>query len=108
MEVPRAAGAIEPVGRFAEDRLEPHAEPDQRAAYFGQRGLGGTGEFVVTSTGMATEVGHISGMLQGQTTEETPLTPNTERGHKRLQAETQWLEPGKALESDLVLGLRLL
>jgi nucleoside-diphosphate-sugar epimerase len=24
-------------------------------------------------------------------TEETPLTPNTERGHKRLQAETQWL-----------------
>ena len=23
----------------------------------------GTGEFVVTSTGMATEVGHISGML---------------------------------------------
>ena len=25
-------------------------------------------------------------------TEETPLTPNTERGHKRLLAETQWLE----------------
>ena len=24
-------------------------------------------------------------------TEETPLTPNTERGHKRLLAETQWL-----------------
>jgi nucleoside-diphosphate-sugar epimerase len=24
-------------------------------------------------------------------TEETPLTPNTERGHKRLMAETQWL-----------------
>ena len=26
----------------------------------------GTGEFVVTATGMATEVGHISGMLQRQ------------------------------------------
>lgn len=25
-------------------------------------------------------------------TEETPLTPNTERGHRRLLAETQWLE----------------
>lgn len=25
-------------------------------------------------------------------TEETPLTPNTERGHKRLLAETQWLD----------------
>jgi nucleoside-diphosphate-sugar epimerase len=28
----------------------------------------------------------------GLVTEETPLTPNTERGHKRLMAETQWLD----------------
>ena len=28
----------------------------------------------------------------GLVTEETPLTPNTERGHKRLLAETQWLD----------------
>jgi nucleoside-diphosphate-sugar epimerase len=28
----------------------------------------------------------------GLVTEDTPLTPNTERGHKRLMAETQWLE----------------
>lgn len=28
----------------------------------------------------------------GLVTEDTPLTPNTERGHKRLLAETQWLE----------------
>ncbi|MCA3554980.1 SDR family oxidoreductase [Aestuariivirga sp.] len=27
----------------------------------------------------------------GLVTEETPLSPNTERGHKRLLAETQWL-----------------
>ncbi|HET9083922.1 MAG TPA: cation-transporting P-type ATPase, partial [Candidatus Limnocylindrales bacterium] len=34
----------------------------------------GAGTFVVTSTGMSTEVGHISDMLQGQTAEATPLT----------------------------------
>jgi nucleoside-diphosphate-sugar epimerase len=28
----------------------------------------------------------------GLVTEETPLTPNTERGHRRLAAETQWLD----------------
>ncbi len=28
----------------------------------------------------------------GLVTEDTPLTPNTERGYKRLQAETQWLD----------------
>jgi Ca2+-transporting ATPase len=34
----------------------------------------GSGEMVVTATGMNTEVGHISGMLQGAPEEETPLT----------------------------------
>ena len=34
----------------------------------------GTGSFVVTSTGMATEVGHISNMLQHQDETVTPLT----------------------------------
>ena len=34
----------------------------------------GTGEFVVTATGMATEVGHISGMLQAEGDSKTPLT----------------------------------
>ena len=34
----------------------------------------GAGTFVVTGTGMSTEVGHISGMLQQTTDEETPLT----------------------------------
>ncbi len=34
----------------------------------------GAGTVVVTDTGMATEVGHISGMLSAQTAEETPLT----------------------------------
>ena len=34
----------------------------------------GAGTFVVTGTGMSTEVGHISGMLQQTTDEQTPLT----------------------------------
>jgi Ca2+-transporting ATPase len=34
----------------------------------------GAGEFVVTETGMATQVGHISHMLQETKDEETPLT----------------------------------
>ena len=32
----------------------------------------------------------------GLVTEDTPLTPNTERGHKRLMAETQWLDLWRA------------
>src|SRR4029077_11095355 len=34
----------------------------------------GAGEFVVTTTGMATEVGHISGMLAQETESASPLT----------------------------------
>ena len=34
----------------------------------------GSGQMVVTSTGMSTEVGHISGMLQVDKGQETPLT----------------------------------
>jgi Ca2+-transporting ATPase len=39
----------------------------------------GAGEFVVTATGMATEVGHISGMLQTEEAAKTPLTRQLER-----------------------------
>ena len=34
----------------------------------------GTGDILVKATGMGTEVGHISGMLQSTTVEKTPLT----------------------------------
>jgi Ca2+-transporting ATPase len=34
----------------------------------------GTGQFVVTATGMTTEVGHISGLLASEEDTETPLT----------------------------------
>src|SRR5258708_6604592 len=39
----------------------------------------GTGTFVVTSTGMATEVGHISHMLQSAQEQETPLTKQLQK-----------------------------
>jgi Ca2+-transporting ATPase len=39
----------------------------------------GAATFVVTATGMATEVGHISDMLQSQTAEATPLTKQLNR-----------------------------
>jgi P-type Ca2+ transporter type 2C len=39
----------------------------------------GAGEFVITATGMATEVGHISGMLAGEQAVKTPLTRQMDR-----------------------------
>src|SRR5260370_25462543 len=39
----------------------------------------GAGDFVVTATGMATEVGHISGLLAGEQGVKTPLTPPMDR-----------------------------
>jgi Ca2+-transporting ATPase len=39
----------------------------------------GAGEFVVTATGMSTEVGHISGMLRGEPDVKTPLTRQMDR-----------------------------
>ena len=44
----------------------------------------GTGEFIVTSTGMGTEVGHISGMLQAQDESKSPLTIQLEKLTKQL------------------------
>ncbi|HEU4425401.1 MAG TPA: cation-transporting P-type ATPase, partial [Pilimelia sp.] len=43
-------------------------------AYMNTNVTRGTGDLLVTATGMATEVGHISGMLQGEKEAETPLT----------------------------------
>lgn len=39
----------------------------------------GSGSFVVTATGMSTEVGHISGMLQHEDETKTPLTRQLEK-----------------------------
>ena len=44
----------------------------------------GTGEFVITATGMATEVGHISGMLAEEQDVTTPLTRQMDRLSKQI------------------------
>jgi Ca2+-transporting ATPase len=60
----------------------------------------GAGTILVTTTGMATEVGHISGMLQATSVEKTPLT-------KQLDALTNQILviAGIALAVSLGLGL---
>ena len=57
----------------------------------------GTGEFVVTATGMATEVGHISGMLQAQPAVKTPLTRQLGRLSKQLLLVAAYARPGTTL-----------
>jgi Ca2+-transporting ATPase len=60
----------------------------------------GAGTILVVTTGMATEVGHISGMLQATTVEKTPLT-------KQLDALTNQILviAGIALAVSIILGL---
>jgi magnesium-transporting ATPase (P-type) len=60
----------------------------------------GSGEFVVTATGMATEVGHISGMLQAEQAVKTPLT----RQLDKLTRQILWIA-GVALIVSMVLNL---
>jgi P-type Ca2+ transporter type 2C len=60
----------------------------------------GSGEFVVTATGMATEVGHISGMLQAEQAAKTPLT----RQLDKLTQQILWIA-GVALIVSMILNL---
>jgi len=60
----------------------------------------GAGEFVVTATGMETEVGHISGMLQAEQAGKTPLT----RQLDKLTRQIFWIA-GLALAASVVLSL---
>ena len=60
----------------------------------------GAGEFVVTATGMATEVGLISGMLQAEQAVKTPLT----RQLGKLTRQILWIA-GVALVVSMALNL---
>ena len=60
----------------------------------------GAGEFVVTATGMATEVGHISGLLAAEEAGKSPLT----RQLDRLTNQILWIA-GAALVVSVVLNL---
>jgi Ca2+-transporting ATPase len=60
----------------------------------------GAGTFVVTSTGMSTEVGHISDMLQVEKAEKTPLTVQIERLTRQIL-----IIAGVALFASIAIGL---
>ena len=60
----------------------------------------GAGEFVVTATGMATEVGHISGMLQAEKSAKSPLTRQLDKLTRQI-----FLIAGLALAVSVVISL---
>jgi Ca2+-transporting ATPase len=65
-----------PVAKNVEAVAKVDTDLGDRAdmAYMNTNVTRGSGELVVTATGMTTEVGRISGMLQGEKDAETPLT----------------------------------
>src|SRR4051794_14054613 len=88
LEIAEAAltGESLPVGKGTEAVQAPDAALGDRTdmVYMNTNVTRGTGKFVVTATGMATEVGHISGMLQHQDDSKSPLTVQLEKLTKQL------------------------
>ncbi|MER7281006.1 HAD-IC family P-type ATPase [Dactylosporangium sp. NPDC000244] len=70
-----------PVAKDADTVTEAGAALGDRVgmAYMNTHVTRGTGELVVTATGMATEVGHVSSLLQAERDAETPLTRQLSR-----------------------------
>src|SRR3954471_2633664 len=104
LEVAEAAltGESLPVGKGVDAVDEPDAALGDRTdmVYMNTNVTRGTGAFVVTSTGMETEVGHISGMLQHQDDSASPLTRQLEKLTKQLV-----LIAGLALVASVVLNM---
>src|SRR3954454_18556969 len=104
LEVAEAAltGESLPVGKGTETVDAPDAALGDRTdmVYMNTNVTRGTGRYVVTSTGMATEVGHISGMLSGQDESKSPLTVQLEKLTKQLV-----LIAGLALVTSVVLNM---
>src|SRR3954465_9604831 len=75
-----------PVSKGVDPVAAPEAPLGDRSdmVYMNTSVTRGTGEFVVTATGMGTEVGHISEMLQTQEESKSPLTRQLERLTKQL------------------------
>jgi len=89
--VPKEVDAIPKVDTPLGDRVD--------MAFMNTSATRGSGELVVTATGMSTEVGHISGMLQATEDEKTPLT-------RQLDALTNQIIviAGLALAASIALG----
>src|SRR6478672_6701332 len=88
LEVAEAAltGESLPVGKGVDAVPAPEAPLGDRTdmVYMNTNVTRGTGVFIVTSTAMATEVSHISGMLQGQDESKSPLTVQLEKLTRQL------------------------
>src|SRR3954463_15084808 len=88
LEVAEAAltGESLPVGKGVEAVAAADAPLGDRTdmVYMNTNVTRGTGEFVVTATGMGTEVGHISGMLLHEEDSKSPLTVQLEKLSKQL------------------------
>ena len=69
--VPKEVTPVDQVDTPLGDRVD--------MAYMNTEVTRGAGDILVTATGMATEVGHISGMLQSTRIEKTPLTKQLDR-----------------------------
>src|SRR3954447_8735105 len=104
LEVAEAAliGESLPVGKGVDAVAAADAALGDRTdmVYMNTNVTRGTGQFVVTSTGMATEVGHISGMLQRQDDSKSPLTRQLEKLTKQLVTIA-----GLALVASVVLNM---
>jgi P-type Ca2+ transporter type 2C len=104
LEVAEAAltGESLPVGKGVERVEATDASLGDRTdmVYMNTNVTRGTGEFLVTATGMTTEVGHISGMLQGQDDSKSPLTVQLEKLTKQLVTIA-----GLALVASVVLNM---
>jgi Ca2+-transporting ATPase len=75
-----------PVGKGVEPVSQADAPLGDRTdmVYMNTNVTRGTGKYVVTATGIATEVGHISGMLQQQDESKSPLTLQLDKLTKQL------------------------
>ena len=76
LPVTKSADAVAGAGTPLGDRTD--------MVYMNTNVTRGAGEFVITATGMATEVGHISGMLAEEQAVTTPLTRQLDRLSKQI------------------------
>ncbi len=94
-------GESAPVPKEVDPVASPETPLGDRVdmAFMNTSATRGSGELVVTATGMNTEVGHISGMLQATEDEKTPLT-------RQLDALTNQIIiiAGLALVASIALG----
>jgi Ca2+-transporting ATPase len=105
LEVAEAAltGESLPVSKGVQPVADPETPLGDRTGmvYMNTNVTRGAGDFVVTATGMSTEVGHISGLLQSEEQVTTPLG----RQLARLTNQILWIA-GVALVVSMALNLR--